>query len=112
MGPAYGVRLCRKLVLPLSRSHMQWLQESAVRRVYPAGWPKIHHLLRLPFAPPALAELRFPGPEILSGIPSRVTYRFATFLLVPFPFVTFRCNTLAVKAWKIAANTRVAFTNT
>jgi len=112
MGPTYGMRLCRKLVLPLSRSRMQWLQESAVRRVYPAGWPKIHHLLRLPFAPPALAELLFRGPKILSGIPSCVTYCFATFLLVPFTFVTFGCNTLAVKARNIAANTRVVFTNT
>ena len=39
---------CRNLVLPLSRSRRQQLQESAVRWVYLAGWPKIHHLPRLP----------------------------------------------------------------
>ena len=67
MGPVYGVRLCRELVPPFSRSRMQRLQESAVRRVYPAGWPKIHHPLRLPFAPPALAELLSKVPRSYQG---------------------------------------------
>jgi len=55
-----------------------------VCRVYPAGWPKIHHPLRLPSAPPVLAELLSEASRSLSGIPSHVTYHFATFLFVPF----------------------------
>jgi len=66
---------------------MQQLQESAVHRVYSAGWPKIHHPLRLPFAPPVLAELLSEAPRSLSGIPSHVTYRLLIFLVPLFPLL-------------------------
>ena len=75
---------CRKLVLPLSRSRMQRLQESAVCRVYPAGWPKIHHPPRLPSALSFLAGLPSEAPRFLIRDSSHVTYRSATFLLVSF----------------------------
>ena len=87
-GPRLWHATRRKLVLPLSRSLMQRLQESAVRRVFPAGWPKIHHPPRLPSAPLFLAELLSEAPRFLTRVSSHVTYRWATFLLVSlFPLL-------------------------
>ena len=83
-GPHLWCATRRKLVLPLSRSLMQWLPESAVRWVYPAGWPKIYHPSRLPSALLFLAGLLSEVPRFLIGDSSHVTYRSATFLLVSF----------------------------
>ena len=83
-GPRLWRATRRKLALPLSRSLMQRLPESAVRRVHPAGWPKIHHPSRLPLALLLLAELLSEAPRLLIRGSSHVTYRSATFLLVSF----------------------------
>jgi len=64
---------------------MQQLQESAVRQVYPAGWPKIHHLPRLPL-PRFLLSNCFPRSRDTFRVSLvHVTYRSILCSFVPYP---------------------------